>query len=162
MDKLRRVLSGDDNADDDSTTGIIPDLSANSLSWSTRVKGFAVCFVLGIFISLLGSLSLFLHRGVAHFAFFYTIGNIVSMLSTCFLMGPVNQIKKMFAETRIIATVLMLVMLLLTLYAAIGLKNAGLTFIFLVLQWLAMTWYSLSYIPYARDLVKKTLNTCVV
>lgn len=34
-------------------------------------------------------------------------------------MGPVNQIKKMFAPTRVIATIMVLVMLGLTLFSAI-------------------------------------------
>lgn len=42
--------------------------------------------------------------------------------STCFLMGPMNQFKKMFASTRIIATILVLVMIGLTLFAAIGVR----------------------------------------
>lgn len=40
--------------------------------------------------------------------------------STCFLMGPVNQIKKMFAPTRIVATVIVAVSFAITLFAAIG------------------------------------------
>lgn len=161
MDKLRRVLSGNDSADDDSTTGIIPNISTTSLSWSTRIKGFAICFILGIIVTFFGSLSLFLHKGLVHFAVFYTIGNIISMMSTCFLMGPVKQIKKMFAETRIVATILVLLTIVLTLVASFGLKKPGLALVFIILQWIAMTWYSLSYIPYARDAVKKTVNTCI-
>ncbi|KAI4456751.1 hypothetical protein MML48_8g00017050 [Holotrichia oblita] len=42
------------------------------------------------------------------------------------------------------------------------LKNAGLALLFIIIQSLAMTWYSLSYIPYARDAVKKTLSACIV
>lgn len=35
-------------------------------------------------------------------------------------MGPVNQIKKMFAPTRIVATVIVAVSFAITLFAAIG------------------------------------------
>ncbi|XP_075215965.1 vesicle transport protein SFT2B [Lycorma delicatula] len=162
MDKLRKFLNGDETRDDDSTTGIVPGfISENSLSWSTRLKAFIICFILGIFVSFLGSLSLFIGKPLAHFALFYTLGNIISMLSTCFLMGPVNQIKRMFAETRIIATVMVFVMIGLTLFAALWIKKAPLALLFIILQWIAMTWYSLSYIPYARDAVKKTVTTCI-
>lgn len=41
--------------------------------------------------------------------FIYIILNIIILYSTCFLMGPLNQLKKMFAKTRIIATILVLV-----------------------------------------------------
>ncbi|KAJ9598234.1 hypothetical protein L9F63_011055 [Diploptera punctata] len=91
----------------------------------------------------------------------FIICNIISIASTCFLMGPFNQIKKMFAPTRVIATIIVIVMFGLTLFAAIGLHKAGLALLFVIIQSLAMTWYSLSYIPYARDAVKKTVSACI-
>ncbi|XP_043286554.1 vesicle transport protein SFT2A isoform X2 [Venturia canescens] len=160
MDKLRKALSGNEQCDEES--GIITQIMDEStLSWSTRIKGFAICFIIGILCSFLGSFALFLNRGLTVFAVFYTFGNIISLASTCFLMGPVNQLKKMFASTRIIATLLVFFSLGMTLFAAIELKKAGLALLFIILQSLAMTWYSLSYIPYARDAVKKTIESCI-
>ncbi|XP_043497569.1 vesicle transport protein SFT2B isoform X1 [Polistes fuscatus] len=166
MDKLRRALSGKEECDEES--GIIAQADVNfvvmdqtTLSWSTRIKGFAICFVIGILCSFLGSFALFLRRGLTIFAIFYTLGNIISLASTCFLMGPVNQFKKMFAATRIIATILVFVSIGMTLFAALHLNNPGLALIFIIIQSIAMTWYSLSYIPYARDAVKKTVESCI-
>ncbi|KAF2903412.1 hypothetical protein ILUMI_02790 [Ignelater luminosus] len=160
MDKLRKVLRGDDTPDEES--GIMAQFNdSTTLSWSTRIKGFLICFIIGILLSILGSFALFLNRGMTVFAVFYTLGNILSLLSTCFLMGPVNQVKKMFAATRAIATLIVLVSFILTLVAAIHLKKAGLALLFIIIQSLAMTWYSLSYIPYARDAVKKTVSACI-
>ncbi|XP_015122087.1 vesicle transport protein SFT2A [Diachasma alloeum] len=160
MDKLRRALSGQEQCDEES--GIMTQvMDEATLSWSTRIKGFAICFIVGILLSFLGSFALFLHKGLKVFAVFYTLGNIVSLASTCFLMGPVNQLKKMFAATRIIATVLVFMSITMTLYAAIGLEKAGLALFFIIIQSLAMTWYSLSYIPYARDAVKKAVESCI-
>ncbi|GLV34884.1 uncharacterized protein CBL_09364 [Carabus blaptoides fortunei] len=159
MDKLKRVLSGDE-ADEES--GIMSQLNDSAtLSWSTRIKGFLICFVIGILMSFLGSFALFLNRGLVVFAIFYTLGNIISLASTCFLMGPVNQIKKMFAPTRIIATIIVIVSIALTLFAAIKANKPGLALLFIIIQSVAMTWYSLSYIPYARDAVKKTVTSCI-
>ncbi|KAF5289726.1 hypothetical protein FQA39_LY03643 [Lamprigera yunnana] len=160
MDKLRKVLRGDEAPDEES--GIMSQFSDNvTLSWSTRIKGFLICFIIGILLSLLGSFALFLSGGLTMFAVFYTLGNILSILSTCFLMGPINQIKKMFASTRVIATVIVVISFILTLVSAIYLKKAALALIFIIIQSLAMTWYSLSYIPYARDAVKKTFSACI-
>ncbi|XP_017888390.1 vesicle transport protein SFT2A isoform X2 [Ceratina calcarata] len=160
MDKLRRALNGSDQCDEES--GIITQvMDQSTLSWSTRIKGFAICFVVGILCSFLGSFALFLNKGLAVFAVFYTLGNIISMASTCFLMGPFNQIKKMFASTRLIATILVFLSIAMTLFAALHLRNAGLALLFIIIQSLAMTWYSLSYIPYARDAVKKTVESCI-
>ncbi|XP_029640207.1 vesicle transport protein SFT2B isoform X2 [Octopus sinensis] len=171
MDKLKRTLSGDDTDEEhgivtqdlmspSSLKSMISD--ASTLSWSTRIKGFAICFLLGIGFSVLGSALLFIaKKGLVLFAVFYTLGNILSLSSTCFLMGPMNQLKKMFAKTRIIATIVVLLMFILTLVAAFALKKPGLALLCVILQSLALTWYSLSYIPYARDAVKKCFASCI-
>lgn len=48
---------------------------------------------------------------------FYTF-KLCFCCSTCFLMGPLNQCKKMFSPTRVVATVLVFVCLVLTLLSA--------------------------------------------
>lgn len=153
-----------------------------TFSWSTRIKGFCILFVVGILLTFLGCFALFLKRGLNTFAIFYTLGNIVSLLSTCFLMGPFKQLQNMFHSKRIIATIIVLVSICLTLVAALvvsgdlialrsrihlirillQLHKAMLALIFIIIQSLAMTWYSLSYIPYARDAVKKMAETICV
>ncbi|KAF5914876.1 hypothetical protein HPG69_010942 [Diceros bicornis minor] len=83
-------------------------LDASSLSFNTRLKWFAICFVCGIFFSILGTGLLWVPGGIKLFAVFYTLGNIAALASTCFLMGPMKQLKKMFETTRLLATVVML------------------------------------------------------
>ncbi|KAL5287945.1 SFT2D2 family protein [Megaselia abdita] len=162
MDKLRQVLSGRESNEEEES-GILHQVNQATtlgLDWSTRIQAFACCFLLGIFCSVLASISFFLHRAVP-FGILYTLGNILQMSSTCFLMGPVNQLKKMFASTRIIATIVVLVSIVLTLVCALVFHKPGLVLLMIIVQSLAMTWYSLSYIPYARDLVKKTFSTVI-
>uniref|UniRef100_Q6DDA0 MGC89970 protein n=1 Tax=Xenopus tropicalis TaxID=8364 RepID=Q6DDA0_XENTR len=50
MDKLRRVLSGHEDEEQGLTTQV---LDSSSLSFGTRVKWFAICFVCGIACSIL-------------------------------------------------------------------------------------------------------------
>uniref|UniRef100_A0AC11E6V8 SFT2 domain containing 2 n=1 Tax=Ovis aries TaxID=9940 RepID=A0AC11E6V8_SHEEP len=91
MDKLKKVLSGQDTED---RGGLSEVVEATSLSSGTRIKGFIACFAAGILCSLLW-------------------------------------------------------------------HNKGLALIFCILQSLALTWYSLSYIPFARDAVKKCFTVCL-
>ncbi|NWX87957.1 SFT2A protein, partial [Nothoprocta ornata] len=84
-------------------------LDASTLSFGTRVKWFGICFIAGIACSILGTALLWLPKGIKLFAVFYTLGNIAALASTCFLMGPLKQLKKMFEPTRLIATIVMLV-----------------------------------------------------
>nr|XP_025859035.1 vesicle transport protein SFT2B [Vulpes vulpes] len=137
-------------------------VEASSLSWSTRIKGFIACFATGIVCSLLGTLLLWVPRkGLYLFAVFYTFGNIASIGSTVFLMGPMKQLKRMFEPTRLIATIMVLLCFALTLCSAFWWHIKGLALIFCILQSLALTWYSLSFIPYARDAVKKCFAVCL-
>ncbi|XP_063300504.1 vesicle transport protein SFT2B-like [Pelobates fuscus] len=159
MDKLKKVLSGQDNEERSSFEQAI---ETHSLSWGTRIKGFIACFVFGIVCSILGTCLLWLSsNGTTLFAIFYTIGNVASLCSTMFLMGPLKQLKRMFEATRLFATIIMLVCLVLTLCSALWWKIKGLALLFCLLQFVAMTWYSISYIPFARDAVKKCFTMCI-
>ncbi|NXA37733.1 SFT2A protein, partial [Eudromia elegans] len=91
-------------------------LDASTLSFGTRVKWFGICFIAGIVCSILGTALLWLPKGIKLFAVFYTLGNIAALASTCFLMGPLKQLKAMFEPTRLIATIVMLVNCLLILF----------------------------------------------
>ncbi|XP_068088016.1 vesicle transport protein SFT2A isoform X5 [Hyperolius riggenbachi] len=147
MDKLRRVLNGHEDEERGLTAQV---LNSTTLSFGTRVKWFAICFVCGIAFSILGSALLWVPTaGIKLFAVFYTLGNVAALASTCFLMGPLKQFKKMFEPTRLIATVIMLW------------HKKGLALLFCILQFLAMTWYSISYIPFARDAIIKCFSSCL-
>uniref|UniRef100_A0A672HGV9 Vesicle transport protein n=1 Tax=Salarias fasciatus TaxID=181472 RepID=A0A672HGV9_SALFA len=137
MDKLRRVLSGREENEELGLTAQV--LDSSTLSFSTRVKWFFICFASGVLCSILGTALLFLPKGLSLFAVFYTLGNVAALASTCFLMGPLKQLKRMFEPTRLIATVVMLLCLVLTLCAVFWWHKKGLAIIFCILQFLAMT-----------------------
>ncbi|KAJ8250391.1 hypothetical protein COCON_G00223130 [Conger conger] len=159
MDKLRSVLSGREQNEEQGLTAQV--LDASTLSYSTRLKWFVICFASGILCSILGTALLFLPKGMHLFAVFYTLGNVAALSSTCFLMGPLKQLKRMFEPTRLLATCVMLLCFILTLCAVFWWDKKGLAIIFCILQFLAMTWYSISYIPFARDAVLKCFTTCL-
>uniref|UniRef100_A0A8C4RP17 Vesicle transport protein n=1 Tax=Erpetoichthys calabaricus TaxID=27687 RepID=A0A8C4RP17_ERPCA len=118
MDKLKKVLSGQDGNDDSNVLAERVS-EATTLGWGTRVKGFIACFVLGVLCSVMGVIFLWIPgNGLTLFAVFYTFGNITSVCSTLFLMGPMKQLKKMVEPTRAIATAVMLLCLVLTLCSA--------------------------------------------
>ncbi|XP_066846506.1 vesicle transport protein SFT2B isoform X2 [Anser cygnoides] len=140
----------------------VPVIDATSLGWGTRVKGFIACFAIGCLFSVLGSCLIWIPgKGLMLFAAFYTLGNIASIGSTLFLMGPMKQLKRMFEPTRLIATVVMLLCLVLTLCSAFWWAKKGLVLIFCILQFFALAWYSISFIPFARDAVKKCVSVCL-
>ena len=130
-----------------------------SLDLSQRIQGFAFCFGIGLILSIGGTVNLYLMNYEA-FSILYSLGTLVSICSSMFLRGPLNQLKSMMEETRIIATGLMLFFTFLTLMAGLAWKNPGLCMLFFICQYCASLWYMLSYIPFARDGIKKCCGAC--
>jgi len=161
MDKLKRALTGRENEAEDEEAGFYTQIvDSASMSWGTRLRGFLICFITGIVCSILGSVLFWFKNGIVIFCILYTIGNVAAMSSTLFLMGPMKQLRNMFAKTRAIATVAVIVSIVLTIVFA-AMHKKGLVLIFCIIEFLAMTWYSISYIPFARDAVMKTFQSCV-
>ncbi|TNN36228.1 Vesicle transport protein SFT2B [Liparis tanakae] len=161
MDKLKSVLSGEEARAENRTIAQTVN-EASTLGWGTRVKGFVACFVVGGVCAVLGVCLLFLPKvGIILFIVFYTFGNLCTLFSTMFLMGPMKQVKRMCDKTRALATTLMITCLVLTLCAVFWWKNFGLALLFVILQVLSFAWYSLSYIPFIRDAIMKMVSVCI-
>ncbi|KAG9295243.1 hypothetical protein G9A89_000066 [Geosiphon pyriformis] len=124
------------------------------LTRTQRLYGFGICFVSGFLISILSTLTL-ISGNIVGFAILYTIGNVVSLLSTGFLVGFTKQIKTMFAPVRWVASAVFLGSMVTTLIVAFLLEIFILCLILCVVQFLALFWYSASYIPYGRTIIKK-------
>lgn len=98
------------------------------------------------------------------FVLAFTTGNLISLSGSFFLSGPKAQTKKMFHETRKHATIVYLASISLTVVVAFAPQFPGqalVLFLVCLLQTLSLTWYCLSYVPYARSYVKKTFVSLV-
>mmetsp|Transcript_49837 Transcript_49837/g.129845 ORF Transcript_49837/g.129845 Transcript_49837/m.129845 type:complete len:182 (+) Transcript_49837:68-613(+) len=130
------------------------------LSYTSRILGFAFCFCLGMLLSLT-SMSSFAGVLLGHpgpFAFKYTVGNILSICSYCFLVGPARQCAGMFAPARRLATLAYMGSLVVTLLSVIYLRSLIVTTAALCLQFVAMIYYALSYIPYGHSMLSRALG----
>lgn len=97
------------------------------------------------------------------FAILYSLGSLCTLGATMFLVGPTRQLRHMLKRYRWAATVLYLFLIAMTLFVAFYDKFSKpqrvlLTFVFVVLQFLAACWYSLSYIPFARKAVNRFIG----
>lgn len=131
--------------------------SCASMTYEQRMYGFAFCALFGIFCSALSSV--FWTRPTK-FATLYSMGNLLSLASTGFLTGFGRQLKNMFHGTRFVATCVYLGALIMTLVAAVELQSFPLTMLFLCIQWCALVWYCLSYIPGGRAMLKTCMRAC--
>ena len=133
-----------------------------NLSWSQRVTGFAVCFGLGCAISIM---STFLIFNPVKYALSYSLGNLLSILSTGFLVGPRRQMKYACAPTRIWAFVIYILAIVGTLVSALQFKKKLVTLLFVIVQFAAGIWYTASYVPYGREMLKSPNSrrcTCIL
>jgi len=128
-----------------------------NLSKTTRLYGFIGCLIAGFVLSLLGSI-LLMFGFLTLFAFLYALGTLVSLAGTGFLIGFFRQLKLMFKPVRVIATIVFLGSIVLVFIGAFVLRNGLLCIIFVIVEFLAYTWYTLSYIPYARTAVTKAIG----
>uniref|UniRef100_A0A1I7YKJ1 Vesicle transport protein n=1 Tax=Steinernema glaseri TaxID=37863 RepID=A0A1I7YKJ1_9BILA len=166
FDRIRQSIGinmepGAPQPDPDTRSGVMNDLNEmTTLSWETRLQCFAGCFILSLFCSLCSTALLFAGK-IPGFCILVSLGSILSIGGTCFLMGPFKQLQKMFESTRLIATIVYLSMIVLTLIAGLVWHNGALALIFVIGQYIAMAWYSISYIPFARDFVSKILCACL-
>jgi len=127
------------------------------LTRTQRLYGFVGCLVIGFVLSILGSSLLFLGQ-LGSFAVLYAMGTVISLLGTGFLIGFKRQMTLMFKPVRIVASVVFLAMIALVFVGAFVIKSDVLCIVFVVLEYLAYTWYTLSYIPYARTAVLKMIG----
>eukprot|EP00630_Chrysocystis_fragilis_P001745 CAMPEP_0197401940 /NCGR_PEP_ID=MMETSP1165-20131217/19310_1 /TAXON_ID=284809 /ORGANISM="Chrysocystis fragilis, Strain CCMP3189" /LENGTH=184 /DNA_ID=CAMNT_0042928069 /DNA_START=152 /DNA_END=706 /DNA_ORIENTATION=- len=137
------------------------------MSYKQRLIGFALCFGLGVLIEFGSFFRLveLVKGNPKPFAVCYTVGNIISICASFFLSGPWNQAKKMFAKTRVVATIVYVSTIVLTLFCALYEGDipgrAAIIILLIIVQMCALLWYMLSFIPYARELVSDTCRrTC--
>jgi len=130
------------------------------LSYSTRLAGFAFCFILGTLLSLtsMSSFAGVLLGNPLPFAFKYTVGNLLSLFSYCFLVGPARQCSGMFGRERCCSTVLYLGSLAATLFCVFFLHSYVLTLVAIAVQFCAMLYYALSYLPFGHSMLRRMLG----
>ncbi|GFR48075.1 hypothetical protein Agub_g9913 [Astrephomene gubernaculifera] len=129
---------------------------AVTLTWKQRFIGFGVCFGFGFLLTLI-SIPMLWTMQITKFAVLYSIGSVVSVMSTLFLMGPVKQCQRMFEEKRILATIVYIAAIAGTLAVAFTTGNAALCLIMLVIQLLALVWYCLTWVPGGQAALKSMI-----
>ncbi|XP_032429036.1 vesicle transport protein SFT2B-like [Xiphophorus hellerii] len=130
-----------------------PKLKESSTNWG--LMGFICCYFVGVGSIILGVYVSFLpHFGTDLFVGLYAFGNIFALSSTLFLVGPVKQLKRMCDMSRVLAALTMLACVVLTPYAALWWNSFGFTMLFCALHILSFSWYSLSFTPYVRKMLK--------
>ncbi|OSX72127.1 hypothetical protein BU14_0464s0001 [Porphyra umbilicalis] len=129
-----------------------------NLSWVQRLTLFVMCFsagavMIGLSFMFLPMILLKPHK----FAAAFTAGNLLAIMSTWVIVGPRAQLASMFHPARATAAAAYIGSLIFALFAAFfgGRLRYPLVLISLVVEVLALVWYSLSYIPFGRQALSR-------
>lgn len=125
------------------------------LTRTQRIYGFGACALIGFVLQLLGVIFI---GSLTIFATLYGFGTIVSLIGTGFIFGFFAQLKTMFKPVRVIASIVLIASIALIFVGAFVISSGILCIIFVIIQFLAYIWYTLSYIPYARTTVLKMIG----
>ncbi|KAF8073233.1 ACX4 [Scenedesmus sp. PABB004] len=140
---------------------------ATTLTWKQRAIGFGITFGLGLLFSFLvrssgtarrSSLMFLWTLQMTKFAVLYSFGSVLSMGSTMFLVGPTKQCKNMVQPHRALATVVYLASIAATLAVAFTIGSAILVIFLLIIQFMAMVWYCVTYIPAGMEAARDRLS----
>lgn len=166
MEKMKMLVGmevGDEealapNTNSSAMSSFIDDFNREcTLSTTQRLYGFAICMVAGLACTFLSMLVFF---NPIKFGITFTFGNLLALGSTAFLIGPKRQVTMMLDPVRIYATAIYLASLIVALFCALYVHNKILTLLAIILEFGALVWYGLSYIPFARSMVSKTMLAC--
>jgi len=131
------------------------------LSTKQRVIGFVFCFVLGSIFSMISTMYVpLIALSPSKFAIPYTIGNLLSIGSTGFLVGPWRQIKSMFEPKRIAASGIYLLSMVGTLVFALYFHWGLPTIACVIVQFCSFFWYASSYIPFGQEMFCSGCKYC--
>ncbi|CAI0430972.1 unnamed protein product [Linum tenue] len=141
------------------SSSLIDDFNRNcALSSKQRLYGFAICFVSGLSCTFL-SMLFFFHP--IKFGVTFTFDNLLALGSTAFLIGPKRQVTMMLDPVLIYVTALYLASIIIALFCAVYVHSKILTLFAVILEFGALFWYNLSYVPFARSMVSKIMVGCL-
>jgi len=131
-----------------------------SLTWEERIMGFVGCFAIGFTLSLTSIFSFpqLLLGDPSPFAWKYSVGNVLGLASSTFLVGPQAQLEQMASPVRIGATIAYLASIVVTVVAALVLRHALITLCTMLFQFVALGWYCASYIPFGRWMIQQCVG----
>ncbi|OAY64926.1 vesicle transport protein SFT2B [Ananas comosus] len=148
----------EENAQEEESSSFFDDFNRQcTLSTQQRLYGFAICLVAGLACTFLSMLVFF---NPIKFGITFTFGNLLALGSTAFLIGPKRQVVMMLDPVRIYATAIFTASIIIALFCALYVHNKLLTLLAIILEFGALVWYSLSYIPFARSIVSKIMVSC--
>ncbi|CAF0725363.1 unnamed protein product [Adineta steineri] len=119
-----------------------------ALTRKQRILGFMICLALGVFCMSFATLFIpVIVLKARKFALLFSFGSVFFLSSFSMLWGPTNHFKHLTNTDRLPFTIVYILTLVGTIYYSVWVKSYFFTIIFALLQFGALVWYVVSYIP---------------
>lgn len=133
------------------------------LGFKQRLFGCACCFLVGQLIQFcsFGAVAGVFMGHPGRFACLYTMSNIMMMAASFFLSGPQAQCRKIKAKDRFKTSFIYFATMVLTMTMVFSHHFFGrplLIMLCVAVQWMALVWYVLSFVPYGHSFTRRTLR----
>ncbi|CAH1405987.1 unnamed protein product [Nezara viridula] len=113
-----------------------------------RIVGFCICIFMGVLCFTFAAMYIpVLFLKARKFSLLYTMGSLFLICSFSFLWGPLHHLRHLFSRERLCFTLSYLGSLFATLYFALFQQSTPFTVFFAMIQFIALLWFLLSYIP---------------
>lgn len=132
-----------------------------TMSRKTRLMGFVICYGIGTLFWLMSTPAIpLIFVAPAKFAVPYTLGSLISMGSTMFMVGPTKQLQNMCKEDRRLTTSIYLSSMIGTLAFAMigGLVGTFMCLICIFAQMASMIWYVARYVAVRCRAISSVLS----
>ncbi|KAI6037826.1 SFT2-domain-containing protein [Pisolithus marmoratus] len=127
------------------------------LTRTQRLWGFLSCLVTGFALSITGAILLSWHQWFS-FAVLYSVGGLVSLVGTGFVIGFTTQIHLMCKRVRLMAFMVFVGSMTGVIVNVIYCGTVILSIILVVVKYMAYIAYSLSYIPHVHSAILKLVG----
>ena len=134
------------------------------LTLQQRIAAFVVFTAIG-YVLQIGSFSKYVsslfEKDPMHFSLVYSFGNVLSLIGLFFLVGFHDQLKLIAHENRRTVSIVYFGSMLLCLILPFVLQNSVgkiLVAVFVLIQMISYWWYTLSYLPWARECIGGCFN----
>lgn len=130
-----------------------------SISYDKRLIGILAACGVGYLLAIFSWVAAFTDTA-GTFAVIYVFANVFMLGSTLFLCGPLKQVKNLLRLERMIPIILYFIAMILSFVFGCGVRIAWVTIITIIVQLLAMTFYAITYIPFASSGIRACLPCC--
>ena len=118
------------------------------ISFTMKLFSYLVCLILGFFMTVMSLNELCFHKDAYYrsFALWYTLSNLVWLISTFILIGPKEHYKRMLSDDLYTKSFVLICFMILSLFFGFVTSSKGVNIFLSLLQFCSILFFNYSYL----------------